>query len=124
VSEVLNKRVLQILLDLVMDRELSVWCLLGFPPDASCALSTKEVSDQHAVLPEDERVYRQRILLLVLEAADFISASGAPVTVVKPAAFDGGTELRLSLSEELIKEILDFIIFHMHAPLWRLIATG
>ena len=104
---------LEILLDLVVNRQRLVRILFRLAKNMIRALAAKHVSDQHAVLSEDERIQRQRVLLLVLRNGDLFSAARTIIAVVHPPSFNGGAKLHLSLSEELVKKFLDLFILHI-----------
>ena len=54
----LHERVLEILLDLVVDGQLAIRVFLRLAKDMSRTFAAKHIGDQHAMLAKDERVER------------------------------------------------------------------
>src|SRR5512139_2904680 len=91
VSQMLHERVLEIPLDLVVNGQLAIGVLLRLAKDVPRTLTAQKICDQHAMLTEDERVERQRILLLVLHDGDLFAAAGTVVAVVEPSSLHRGS---------------------------------
>lgn len=98
----LQERLFQILLDLVMYWQFAERIRFRFLKNMVRTLSTQHVGDQHAVIAIDERIERQSLLFLELHYIDRLPATRTSIAVMQPPTLNGAAKLHLRLAEELV----------------------
>src|SRR5688572_5810419 len=103
---------LQILLDLVVDRQLFVLTLLAFAVDHMSTRAAQQISDHYSVLTVNKRIQRQRLFLFPLCRGYIFAAARTAVAGMQPFALYRASVLDLRLPVELVKNVEKRVAFH------------